>query len=106
MDRRIDALSLEVDEKLRSLRSQYAQQLERTKEERGASTIEGGARRAAGKARSKRDKKSSSSSSSSAKTKEVSSRTSKISVTYENGRITNLTTNGDTVIQVKKITRY
>ena len=86
-----------MDQKLKTLRSQYAQQLDTNSGERVAdvtATIDSGGGRRSSKSRSKRDKKSSS------RTREVSSRTSKISVTYENGRITNLSTNGnDALIQ-------
>ena len=115
LDRRLDALSLEVDQKLRSLRSQFTQQHSEPRDalppppppsSSAAAAVDGSRRSTKTKKGSSKDKKgqqqqqkvsaTSTSSSSSA------ARTSKISVTYENGRITNLSTNGDTLIEVRK----
>ncbi len=114
LDRRLDALSLEVDQKLRSLRSQFTQQHAEPRDalppppppsSAAAAAVDGARRSGKAKKGSSKDKKgqqqqqkvsATSTSSSSA------ARTSKISVTYENGRITNLSTNGDTLIEVRK----
>ncbi len=106
----MDALSLEVDQKLRKLRSQYSSQHHVDAATTTTTTVlsDNGSSnnnnrqssRKSSKSKSRRDKRSTSSHKS-LPSSTSSVKTSRISVTYENGRITNLSTNGDAVIEAR-----